>query len=137
MADLVHRIREAVVAIVSTNAAVLAAAGGSIRVVDRNTPGPAVTLPCVAYEVLGYQEATGLCRVLLTAVADAANAGEATREIAHAAAEALTAPAFAAHQLAIAPGPYTDENVNDVGPALDGAPNLRQTDRALVLRVLE
>lgn len=138
MPDLVHQLREAIVAILEADAAVLAAAGGSIRVVDRSTSGPAVALPAIAYEVLSFTEANGNCALRLSAIADAPMAGETSRGIAGAAVNALTAPAFAAHTLDVVPLAYQDENIVDNGGSLiEGMPNARQTDRALVLRVLD
>jgi len=138
--DVEQQLREAIGAILAANATIATLCGGTAQVVDRGTTGPAPTVPCVVYEISGYDEATGRTELLLTGVADEADAGGKARELAKAAVDALTQSAFAAHSygLQVAPSGAAGRSVDDAGQIeIEGAPNLRQADRALTLLVLE
>lgn len=137
--DVEQQLREAIVAILGASSTIATLCGGTARIVDRETPGPASTLPCLAYDLI-YDDITGRAELLLTGIADEGDALGKARELVKAAVGALTQPAFAAQAsaLQVAPSAAVGQNVAEVGEvAVAGTPNLRQADRSLTLVVCE
>jgi len=135
---VVQLIREAIVAILSANATVISLSGGTARIVDRGTIGPAVNLPAVAYELLTYSPATGHAAVLLTAFSAApADAMGAAWELDDAARLALTQTAFAVESLDIAVGEGEPQDSTEVELIDLGKPNLRQADWLVPLMIAD
>lgn len=132
--------REALRAIWLADAPLAALMGGTVRVVDRNNPGPAATLPAIGYELLSLDEGTGRADVLVTAAADSANAQSDTREILGAAATAITADALSGQGVSAVPLPMVRQSANETGDLRDlieGAPNMRQADGLLPLLIVD
>lgn len=139
MADLEQTIREGLRAIWLADAPLAALMGGTVRVVDRNNPGPASTLPAIAYEVLSFDPGSGQAQVLVTAVVDSANAQDDAREMLGAAETAITAAGLLAQSVDGVPFPMVRQSANDTGDLRDlieGAPNMRQADGVLPLLIL-
>lgn len=139
MADIEQDVREALRAIWIGNAALQTLFGGTVRVVDRNNPGPADALPAIAYEMVSFDTATGQAAVLVTAVALGTNAQSTTREILGAAETAITSTALDAEGVSGVPLPMVRQSTNDTGDLrdiIDGAPDARQADGVLPLLIL-
>ena len=136
--DRDQQLREATAAILAANAGVIALCAG--RIVDRATPGPAIALPAIAYELTEYAEATGRAEILLTGLADEADGHGKARELVKAAVDALTQSAFAAqsYALQVAPSAPITPRQDEVGLfEVEGLPNFRQADRVLPVLVLD
>lgn len=133
--DVEQQLREAVVTILEADAGLIALMG-TVRVVDRQTLGPASALPCLAYEVLSFQEATGRAEVLLTGLdATPETAPSVARHLVKAAADALTQTTFATQGLDVAVSDRQTQRGDDVGLIDLGNSNLRQADSVLPLLI--
>lgn len=140
--DLEQRLREAIVAIATAHAGLRAVLGRTTRlVVERDTLAQDVVLPVLAYDLLTYDEASGRGEVLVTAIAEGVDAGAKCRAALEQLQLALTAPAFEALGLQVAPLEGTRRSVDEVEDVRDrlalDSPTLTQVDWSLLLLVLE
>lgn len=134
----VQAIAEAIRAILLANAAVKALAGNPPRVVRRNTGGPIIEVPGIAFTITSSNPATGLVTVLLSAVVDEGVTPGGANDLADAATAALTWSAFNGQGgLDIAPSDAVGVDNAEVEQLHDGSPNTVQADRALTLLVAE
>lgn len=132
--DLQDQVCEALRAILLADTALQALMGGTVRVVDRQGLGEGATLPILAFELLTFDEGSGLMSVLLTGVADGTDGLSVARHLLHAAKSALSWTAFAGHSLDIAPLEGQRTSPAEAGEIL-GSPDLRQADWTLPLLV--
>jgi len=131
--DAEQLLRAAVGVIWKADATLQGLCGGTVRVVDRNSPAPAITLPALATEVVTLDRATGEAELRVTALANGADAAEKCRALLEAATAALTTTALSGQGVDGVARAGTRESIQDAGDVrdfmfFDGGETFRQAD---------